>query len=254
MICVLKDSVLQKHAVHTLVNSKPSSKSWFVKTREICLQYGLPHPLVLLRSTKTKDQIKRMAKKSIVNFWEIKFRADAGQLPSLEYFHPEYMSLTQPHPIWTSAGANPYQVKMSTIQAVMLSGRYRTELLCSKWSPTNLGFCQAPSCQDLPAFEDLHHILAVCRSLEPTRQRLINFTLRVPDQHPDVQIIVRKYCVPSHPQFVQFLLDCSVLPEVVLARQQYGAAILTCLFRITRTWCYCLHKARLKLLNRWKKF
>ena len=55
MICVLKDSILHCHAKQVLVNAKPSSRSWFVGVRDICLQYGLPHPLELLNSERTKE-------------------------------------------------------------------------------------------------------------------------------------------------------------------------------------------------------
>ena len=51
MICRLKDDILHRHAIHVLTVSKPSCKSWFVEIRNLCLQYGLPHPLLLLQSS-----------------------------------------------------------------------------------------------------------------------------------------------------------------------------------------------------------
>ena len=163
------------------------------------------------------------------------------------------MSLTSPHPIWTTAGPLSYHVAMSTVQATMLSGRYRTELLCSKWSSNSSGYCQAPSCQGLNLPEDLHHILAMCGSLQPTRQRLVNFTSKFCQRYPAIRPIVQILCSPENPKFRQFLLECSVLP-VIQATQQQGPAVLQQLFRVTRTWCYCLHKTRLKILGRWTKF
>ena len=140
---------------------------------------------------------------------------------------------------------------MSTVQATMISGRYRTELLCSKWSPTNSDCCQTPSCCDLSVQEDLYHILSVCGSLTPTRERLVQFTLRFSQQYPEVQEIVNKFCNPTCPHYTQFLIDCSILPDVIEAKQHHGSAFLHSLFRITRTWCYVLHKSRLKILDRW---
>ena len=139
---------------------------------------------------------------------------------------------------------------MTTVQAIMLSGRYRTEQLCSRWSG------RSPNCklckQNEP--ENLHHILAVCDSLEPTRIQLSVFTNNLLLQCPEVTPIVLKYCVPTEPLFIQFLLDCSVLPEVIRLSQTYGSVIFHLLFQLTRTWCYVLHKTRLRLINRWKKF
>ena len=254
MICSLKESILHKHAIHVLVQSKPSSRSWFVKVRDLCLQYGLPHPLIFLQSNYSKDQYKSMVKKAVVDYSERKLRADAEPPLSLEYFKPEFMSLTTPHPMWTTAGSCSYQISMCTIQAIMVSGRYRTELLCSKWSPQATGNCITPSCLDSTTPEDLHPILAVCGSLQPTRERLASFSLKISGQFPAVKHLIDKYCTQKSPQFVQFLLDCSVLPDVILAKQKSGSAILEPLFRISRTWCYSLHRSRLKIIDRWKKF
>ena len=237
MICVLKDSILHCHAKQVLVNAKPSSRSWFVGVRDICLQYGLPHPLELLNSERTKENIKSQVKKHIVDFWERKLRADAATLSSLEYFHPQYMSLTSAHPIWTTAGPNPYQVMMSTIQATMISGRYRTEELCSNWSPPSSGCCLTPLCIEQSMQENLHHILVTCASLEPTRERLLKFTRYISEQQPPhVQELIGRYCNPTSLLFLQFLLDCSTIPEVISTTQEHGQAILCPLFRITRTW------------------
>ena len=126
---------------------------------------------------------------------------------------------------------------------------------CSNWSSNTSGCCQTPSCRDLSLPEDLKHILAECDSLQSTRDSLMAFTRNISRSCPEIKPIVEKYCSLIHPDFIQFLLDCSVLPEVIQAQQQCGSqAILNPLFRITRTWCFCLHKARLKILGRWIKF
>ena len=234
--------------------SKPSCKSWFVEIRSLCLQYGLPHPLVLLQAPPTKDNYRKLIKKHLINFWEIKLREEAAPLTSLKYFDPNFMSLTTPHPIWTTAGSSPYHVTMSTIQAVMLSGRYRTEQLCSNWSSNRSGFCQAPSCIDQEIPEDIDHILLKCGSLQNTRSALLQFTAKYCQSIPELEHITDILRFPDHPSFCQLLLDCSVLPEVISASQQLGPTVLHHLYRITRTWCYCLHRARMKLLGRWQRF
>ena len=254
MICRLKSDILHHHASQVLVASRPSSKSWFIEIRNLCLQYGLPHPLTLLQSNIPKEAFKKLVKQHILDFWEIKLRKKAASLDSLEYFHPNFMSLKVPHPIWTTAGPSSYQVTMSTVQASMVSGRYRTELLCSHWSTNKMGFCQAPSCKDHQIQEDLAHILAKCGSLYPTRMKLLDFTQKVSQSMPALKHITDIFLTPSHPAFCQLLLDCSVMPSVISASQQLGPSVHQHLFRISRTWCYCLHKARLQLLGRWKKF
>ena len=66
-----------------------------------------------------------------------------------------------------------------------------------------------------------------------------------------VKNIVTRHCAPNSATFCQFLIDCSVLADVVRAVQLEGNAVLQHLFAITRTWVYSLHKERMKLLGRW---
>ena len=166
------------------------------------------------------------------------------------------MSLTTAHHILTTAGSSTYRVNMSTIQCLMISGRYRTEALCSHWSKSGSKFCTAPSCKGLNIVEDLDHILAFCGNLESTRQKLTEFTSNYIKKlgHPIVTEIVIKYCVSTNSLFCQFLVDCTSIPEVISATQIYGPDVQKSLLHITRVWCYCIHRDRLRTLGRWKKF
>ena len=137
----------------------------------------------------------------------------------------------------------------------MLSGRYRTERLCRFWSKNKNGYCLAPSCQGLRIREDIEHILVSCQSLEHARNQLKAFTTSFSlNHHSAVQYTLALHCVPENCHFVQFLLDCSTLPNVIDSVQQYGSQILFPLFHVSRTWCYVLHRERLKILGRWKVF
>ena len=177
MICRLQDNVLHHHARHVLTTSKPSSCSWFIHIRNLCLKYGLPHPLQLLESPLSKFSFKALMKKKIINYWEVFFREAAStNYTSLEFFKPEFMSLCHPHPMLTTAGASSYLVTMSRIQSIMISGRYRTQELVSKWSESASPACQAPSCLHLNVTEYLSHILAKCPFLEQTWIKLKKFT------------------------------------------------------------------------------
>ena len=69
-----------------------------------------------------------------MDYWEQVLRLKAASLTSLAYFKPNFMSLVKPHPLWTTAGSSPSKMSMATVQARMVSGRYRSELLCSNWS------------------------------------------------------------------------------------------------------------------------
>ena len=253
MITRLPHSILHGHAKNIFSMVTQSSKSWFHKIRDLCLQYRLPHPSVLLESPLPKEKYKLLVKKHVVDLWEQKLRHEAGNLSSLQYFKPTFMSLTSPHPIWTTAAASPTKVVMATQQARLLSGRYRTAALTSHWSDTS-GACKlSPSCNTT---EDTSHFLKHCSALQTTRENLFSFTDSYSDSHPLIASIIQKYCKRGTEcrLFCQFILDCSVLPEVIIAVQTNGQVILHHLFNITRIWCYALHRERLKILNKWRNF
>ena len=132
----------------------------------------------------------------------------------------------------------------------MLSGKYHTQQHCSHWSPDVDGKCLlSHNCTEN---EDIAHILTSCNALEQTRAKLLKFTEAYLIHAPQsVSHLVQSLCNPKAPNHIQFLLDCSVLPEVISLVQQEGKMIHSYLFDISRTWVYSLHKQRLKLLGRW---
>ena len=50
---------------------------------------------------------------------------------------------------------------------------------------------------------------------------------------------------------IQFLLDCTVLPDVIILHQQHGRVVHDSLLYLTRTYCFSVYKARSKLLGKW---
>jgi hypothetical protein len=252
MITRLEDNIINNHARNIFNFTTTSSHSWFNQIRDICLKYGLPHPLKFLESPPTKQRFKTLVKKSVVDYWEKKLRAEAAPMDSLVYFHPKYMSLSSPHPLWTTAGSSPTQVSMASVQSLMLSGRYRTEGLCSHWSSNPNGYCRSSS--SCNTFEDISHILQHCRALAGTRERLSAFTSSYCEDKPEVKFLLDTFCSPQRRHFCQFLLDCSVLPEVINSVQHHGRPILHHLFSISRMWCFSLYRDCLKILRRWSTF
>ena len=251
MICHLPGNILNSMATNTLLSAKPSSKSWFQIIRDLLIQYELPHPLLLLKNPMPKKSFKKLCKLKVTEYWHQKLTRDAD-LPSLEYLRPSHLSLSCPHPIWTSLDGNPYQAKAARIQALLLSGRYRTERLCRFWSGNKDGFCLLSPCNSSYLFEDLEHFILRCEALTEVRRRLFRFTTDYIKEKPVLKQICEAYLQPSNPAlYLQFLLDCSVLPLVISAVQLHGQDIHFHLFRISRTWCRSLHVARLRLLGRY---
>ena len=100
----------------------------------------------------------------------------------------------------------------------------------------------------------IEHILVLCVSLEEKRRQLLtklNENTMMSDISKD--IVQQVINTGNTQEIVQFLLDCSNHPRVISAVQDLGSGLLEELFRFTRSWCYSVHKARLKLLGRWIK-
>ena len=254
MICHLKSNILHTLALKMLTQSKPAEKSWFLRIRDICIQYHLPHPLLLLDSPPPKPVFKKLCKLKVGEYWHAKLRCSSLELQSLKYFKPSFLSLSQPHPIWSSLNGNPYETVKARCQAVFLSGRYRSERLCRFWSNNKHGFCLLYPCIENNVYEDIEHIFISCSGLTETRRRLFRFSYEYAAANQVIQPIVEHFLTASVSDFMQFMLDCSVLPIVISATQTHGKIIHNQLYHITRTWSFALHRERLKKLGRWNSY
>ena len=131
-----------------------------------------------------------------------------------------------------------------------MSGRFRTEKLLSTFSSENSEFCQLH--HDDSAVGDLVHHLVLCPVLEERRLLLFEYWKSIAEQNPPIREIVQHVLTSTTEVLMQFILDCSVLPLVISATQQFGFEVLAVLFKITRTYCYSIHRERMKILELWK--
>ena len=250
MICRLRDDPLNKHARQVLLTSS-SPTSWFIQVRDLFLQYQLPHPLQLLDNPLTKEQFKRLLKAKVVDYWETALRNEASSLLSLDYFKPQYMSLSSPHKLLTSAGPKSYEVTKARIQLLFLSSQYPSAKLQRHWSLENpLGLCTFQYCQDRLIVESPEHILLHCPAYSASRQNMVSLCLKVEDSVSH-SLVIGLLVSNSNQKMMQFLLDCSVMPDVIYWAQHHGDHILNDLFYLSRTWCFAIHRERMKRLGRW---
>ena len=250
MITRLPGNILHQHATSFFSFSTLSQKSWFHQIRKWCLLYDLPHPQILLSAPLTKETFKSIVRKKVISYWENLLRCEAAPKPSLLSFNPSFMSLVSTHPIFTTAGSSPPKVAMASVQAVMLSGRYRTEALCSHWSKNKRGVCLlSEACSDTE--DDINHILTICPALEETRNNLTRYTENYVRKLPSNFQALLQLCSSSNQSFCDFLLDASSQPNVISAVQLHGPLFLQHTFCVTRTWIFVIHRERLKMLGRW---
>ena len=247
MITRLPNDPLFFRAKYVLTVAPSSWKSWFSVIRDINLQYGLPHPLTLLEQPLSKEKFKKLAKSLVTDYWETQLRDAAAPLPSLAYFKPEFHSLHKPHPILWTPRANPYEVAKAVIQLRMLSGRYRVAMLTRHWSPSRSSSCPASDCQEE---ETLEHLLVFCKHYDHARVKLRR--LWESCREPLLTDLITKVLYGPPISLVQFILDASIHPTVINLVQIFGQEILMKIFHLTRTWCYTLHRERLRLLGLFK--
>ena len=188
---------------------------------------------------------------NVLQFWQAQLRNSAARLQdsSLCYFKPDFMSLDKPHPLWTTCGASSYETNKACIQAKYLSGRFRTDKLLSHFSKANSIFCQLHPEQ--PMVGDLEHHLVLCPALEERRSLLFEYWDSLTSCSTPCRDIITNIKSSPLKIFIQFILDCSVLPQVISATQKHGDVILNTLFKATRTYCYSMYRERLKRLDRW---
>ena len=203
MVCRLPGDPLYIHATQVLLTSS-SPSSWFVQIRNLLLQYHLPHPLLLLQNPPSKEVFKKLVKAKIVDYWEQKLRAEAGFLPSLAYFHPEFLSLSSPHKIWSTAGHNSYEVAKARVQLLFLGSKYPCGELTRHWSQENPhGLCTFPACKLSEIVESPEHILLACPAYTETRHKVIALSLK--RKSPVSHTLVTRFLLSNSRQtFMQF--------------------------------------------------
>ena len=250
MICRLPKNIINQIA-HQLLLSPDSEKTWFGQVEALCFQYGLPHPLKLLSNPPLKETFKNLVKNQVADYWLQFYRSclKDDSLPSLEFFKHELCSLLRPHPILATA-SHSYEVNKMVVQLRLLSGRARLGSLVKHFSPANDGMCEL--CQEEE--EDISHfLLPRCPLLKERANLLVEYMKTTLMHSKPCSAIFENILnnAESNPkQWLQFVLDCSALPSVIVASQQ-DPTVLGLMFKATRTYCYSLHRQRLKLLGRW---
>ena len=251
MVCRLPGDPLNQQAWQVLLTSPSSSKSWFMQLRNLLLQYQLPHPLKLLDSPPSKEAFKKLVKAKVLDYWETKFRAEASFLPSLVYFHPQYLSLKTTHRLWTAAGPKSYEVAKARIQLLFLSSQYPCAKFVRHWTPDNpKGLCSFLTCKQSQVVESPEHVLLNCPAYTSTRDNMISLCLKT--KQPKIHSLVTSLLLSNAQQsLMQFLLDPSSFPEVIKCAQNFGEHIYNDVFYLGRTWCFALHRERMKRIGRW---
>ena len=128
--------------------------------------------------------------------------------------------------------------------AKMITGRYRTERQCRFWSNSNKeGYCLAPTCVE--TLDGLEHLLFTCPALQSDRQKLMQVFSSKAEAFPELSVIMNRVWGSKTEQKLNFCLDPSSDPEIIILAQSYCQPFLDTIFYLTRTYIYTLHRRKL---------
>ena len=251
MITRLPNNILHKTATTILLSSSDNSKSWFIGIRQLCDQYSLPYPLLLLKNPPTKHSFNKLVKSRILDYWEKHLRSVAASKSSLEYFKPSFMSLTSPHQMFITCSSNSFETNKSTCQASLISGRYKTDYLARHWVKENpSGYCVL--CPGLDTPDTLDHFVLFCEALTPARTNVLNHWQLYSCKDDQLRNLLLNKLHSSTKTLMQFLIDPSVDSDVIRGVQN-NLIKLEEVYRLTRTWCYAVHRKKLQMTGRFRK-
>ena len=251
MISRLPNNILHKIATHVLSTDPDNSKSWFIRIRLLCKQYSLPSPLKILLSPPSKEAFNKLVKSRVLDYWETSLRAEAATKSSLIYFKPEFMSLSNPHPMFLTCSSNPFETNKSITQASLLSGRFKTDYLSRHWVKDNPeGYCIL--CTHLQLQDTLEHFLILCNHLSPTRLNILKYWQNYTDKDDILRNLILVKLRSSIQTLMQFLIDPSADADVIQGVQRRMIRIED-IYKLTRTWCYALKRKKLQLTGRFRK-
>ena len=240
-------NILHQHGIYILHYSVPNS--WFTQLRALSLQYSLPDPLQILVSPPPKRRFKSLIKTAVCEYWRAALIAEAEPLTSLRYLRLPFLPLGRgAHPLWLTCGSSPSAVRAATVQAKMLSGRYRSCYLRRHWTGET-GACRLPNCGMVPG--DVAHLLSgECPALQPSLATTLSNLETLLAPHPHLLPPVMAALNGDREVVTTFFLDPSTDPLVIELCQLYDQrSVLGPLFQVCRAWIWGAHRTRMRLLG-----
>ena len=130
-------------------------------------------------------------------------------------------------------------------------GQARVEALTKHWDPSNKeGYCQL--CHSIaPSLGTMEHMFlgGGCPALVDARLCMLSFFQAYMVARPYLLPVMKVCWGTSNSLSMQFLLDCTVIPEVIIASQENNHPVVSDLCYLGRTYIFKIHQTRRRLLN-----
>ena len=166
-ICRLpNDHLLHKLATRQLALGI-NRKSWFTLIAQLGALYNIDinHQMAL---PWPKPAWKRLVKLAVSTHWHLQMLRKASQKSSLRWFVTYDTAPTSPHHLWKTGQDSAFSREAAATRAKMLTGRFKTGDLLSKFQPGVSSICQ----RCLREEEDILHMLITCPENHQNHQSL----------------------------------------------------------------------------------
>ena len=239
--------ILQARAAEVLADPPPTKASWFSHILSLTTQYGLPHPSSILASPISKGAWKGAVKRAVHSYWLSLLQSEASALPSLSHLRCSHLSLSSPHPHWTTAPSGPYPTKQASLAVRVLSGRYQSCYQRRHWDGSQ-GCCRLPGCGSPRA--DIQHIFGgTCPALAAATQTAVQRWCIVAAGNPPIHGFLSSLSAGENTGFCNFIFDPSTHPAALSLAQTHGHTVWPVLMFLSRSWLWEHHSARHELLG-----
>ena len=126
---------------------------------------------------------------------------------------------------------------------------FLTDKLSRYWNQNKLGLCTIPGCTGDES-GSLEHYLLFCPALSSARLNVMQLSQKISLEHEALRNILQNtFSNQKTENIVQFLLDCSSVPEIVTLSQSDNSYLVDRLFYLSQTWCYSIHRSRMNRLG-----
>ena len=212
---------------------------WSGLARRTCIKYDLPDPLQYLQYPWRADRWKDHCKKIVYDYWEKQFLLKIKSMDSLQYVDIENISVGIPMRVWQMAGLCSEEVKMATVVNWMVLGVYFTRVFLHKMKKIKTPLCQGCNEEN----EDLPHFLLKCSHYDDIRESYL-------PKYFQLNLHISEI-LDNQGLILQTILDplASRLPASI--RNNWSS--VTTVYRISRQFCFHMHRRREKLYSEKEK-
>ena len=219
--------------------------------RKICQKYNIGDPLTLLQSDpESKSKWRKRTKEAITAYHDNLLHQNSMTNSKMEFLNGTNLSVSgPPHPVLRNVTV-AYDVMKLRVQVRFLTGDYLTYSLDHTHGNGKSPHCRLCSNGDSSPDETVTHIISQCAALQDVRNRLFPEILDLihllfPDDKNQNSVLLQDPKIQT-----QYILDCTSpnLPKSLTVPMKDLEK--TCrAFKVTRDFCYAIHKERIRKLN-----